>query len=336
MVSPWAIEGDGRRATLAEAHWCAAEPVRIPALCDSGVAGRGESLLAPGTQAWMRSETAQQQPARKLLAERGRAEQLHVAELDLAAQIANAAPGFDEQAQVGAHLQVHFVAGRLEAHVRVAALVHEPELSSIGRRVAELELDDGAAGRHARAVDVPMHAPGEECDIEIVLVHVTAPALSPHCQRIDDRSQLLARGSQRAAARQAFSCRAALHQSGALELTETTRQERGRNARHAAVDLVELRAAVDEPADDEQRPALAQQLDSERERTILTVLMCHDSIVLAARGRNQYKTASSGASGSGARLLPPEVNMQGDCDDEDGARVRPAPAGRCLVGGSAG
>jgi membrane-associated phospholipid phosphatase len=39
--------------------------------------------------------------------------------------------------------------------------------------------------------------------------------------------------------------------------------------------------------------------------------MCHGSIVLAAGSRNQYKTASSAATGGGARLLPPEVTMQG-------------------------
>src|SRR5262249_23588874 len=150
-------------------------------------------------------------------------------------------------------------------------------------------------------------------DVEIVLVHVATPALSPHRQRIDDRSQLLACRRQRAGARQAFFRRPALHEPGAFELTETPRQERRRNARHAAVNLVELRAAVDQAADDEQRPALAQQFDSERERTVLTVLMCHGSIVLASAGSNQYRTRSSCSAGCSARLLLPEVTMQGGC-----------------------
>src|SRR5215216_6297293 len=75
----------------------------------------------------------------------------------------------------------------------------------------------------------------------------------------------------------------------ALELTKASRQERGRNAWHAAVDLIELRAAIDQPAHDEQRPALAQQLDSERERTVLAILMCHGAIVLGVRNCDQYK-----------------------------------------------
>ena len=69
------------------------------------------------------------------------------------------------------------------------------------------------------------------------------------------------------------------------------------------MDRVELRAAVDEAADDEQGPALAQQLYGERQRTVLTVLVCHDAIVLAAGTADHYRTASSGAAGRRARLL---------------------------------
>jgi hypothetical protein len=107
-------------------------------------------------------------------------------------------------------------------------------------------------------------------------------SLSPHRERIDDRRQLLARGRQHAAARQAFAYRPALHEPGAFELAQAARQERRRDARHAAVNLVELLAAVDETADHEQRPALAQQLDCESQRTVLTVSMRHGPIVLAA------------------------------------------------------
>jgi hypothetical protein len=39
--------------------------------------------------------------------------------------------------------------------------------------------------------------------------------------------------------------------SPALELVQAPRQQRRRDARHAALNLVELRAAVDETADDE-------------------------------------------------------------------------------------
>lgn len=46
----------------------------------------------------MRGESAQQQPARKLLAQYLRAEQLHAACVNFPTQIANAAPRFDEQA----------------------------------------------------------------------------------------------------------------------------------------------------------------------------------------------------------------------------------------------
>ena len=215
--------------------------------------------------------------------------------LNLPPQVANAAPRFDEQAQVGAHLQVHFVAGRLEAHVRRAVLVHEPEAPAVGRRIAELELDDGAAGRHARSVDVAMHAPREEGDVEIVLVHVAAPALSPDRERIDDRGQLLARGVSVQLRGRPFFAGPRFTSPARSSCAQAPRQERRRDARHAAVDLVELRAAVDEAADDEQRPALAQQLDCERERTVLTVLVCHDSLSPRPGRGDQYRTASSGA-----------------------------------------
>ena len=132
-------------------------------------------------------------------------------------------------------------------------------------------------------------------------------------------------GGQRAAARQAFLRRAALDEAGALELAQSPRQERGRDARHATMDLVELRAAVDEAADDEQRPALAQQLDCERERAVLTVLMCHGSLSMRPHAATTTEQQVVAQAATGLDCCRTRLLRKG-APHEDGSRARADPA----------
>src|SRR5262245_8485751 len=124
-------------------------------------------------------QRAETEPVRQLSRERGASDDRDASGADLRAQIANTAPGFDEQAQVRAHENVDLVARILEAHVDGPTVAHEPEAARIVRRAAELEVEHDAAGRHAYGVQLHVHAPEQKGGIEIVGAHVPRPVLAP-------------------------------------------------------------------------------------------------------------------------------------------------------------
>jgi hypothetical protein len=99
------------------------------------------------------------------------------------------------------------------------------------------------------------HRPHEQRGVGVLAAdRAPYPALAPHRQAFDERLQLAAGAGEVVAAV------AVLHDAGALERAQALGQQRGRHRRDAVADLVEARAPVDQLADDQQRPALRQQL----------------------------------------------------------------------------
>ena len=129
----------------------------------------------------------------------------------------------------------------------------------------------------AKTIDVPSEDAGRsipelarQAGIQIVLTQVGAyPAVAPPAQLHHDGPQLLTRLGQDIAPAGALA--PDVDHPGARELAQAQRQQGGGHQRHAFVDLAKARAAGHELANDEQGPALAQQLGCLRQRAKLTV-----------------------------------------------------------------
>jgi hypothetical protein len=65
--------------------------------------------------------------------------------------------------------------------------------------------------------------------------------------------------------------RNALAEAGGFEQVKALLQQGGRDFRHAAMDVVEATATVNQTADNKHRPSLAQEFGGERKRTILAI-----------------------------------------------------------------
>src|SRR6185312_13407097 len=85
-----------------------------------------------------------------------------------------------------------------------------------------------------------------------------------------DREQL-APGRRQVVLKAGAGTAPALDDAGVLQLLEAPRQQRGRHARHAALQVVEAHAADQQLANDERRPALRQHFRGQRHRTELAV-----------------------------------------------------------------
>ena len=119
------------------------------------------------------------EPGRELLAQLATADQLDAAGADLPPQVAEAAPGLDEEAQVGAHHEVDVELRVLEAHLDLAVAADQPEAPAVGRRAAEGELHHRLAVRHGVRVHAQVHAPDEEGRVEVVVDSCRAPSAGP-------------------------------------------------------------------------------------------------------------------------------------------------------------
>jgi len=107
---------------------------------------------------------------------------------------------------------------------------------------------------------------------DIVMCFDECPALPASEAEVARAMRLSMRWAERS--------RAAFGQSCVFQLGQPLRQQRCRNTGHAPVDVVEAAAAVDQPADHQDGPALAEDLGGKREGTVLTVAARHAAIIL--------------------------------------------------------
>jgi len=104
-----------------------------------------------------------------------------------------------------------------------------------------------------------------------------------------DRLQLLARAREAILVAAGAVARAALDQVRVLQRLEALRQQAARHQRHAVQDLAEAIVAAQELSDDEQRPALAHDLQRLRHRAELTIC-AHTARMPEGRARPQRRS----------------------------------------------
>src|SRR5262249_8427814 len=132
--------------------------------------------------------------------------------------------------------------------------------------VVELELDDGPGIAETFGMCAPLERPQQQTEIDLVLrQRSTRPPLAPDPERHDDRHELLTgRG-------QAVGRGLADHDAFRLELLQPLRQQGRGGERNAALKVGEARRAARQAAQDERRPALAEDLRSLGDGTELVV-----------------------------------------------------------------
>src|SRR5262249_53651796 len=96
-------------------------------------------------------------------------------------------------------------------------------------------------------------------------------ALTPLAEALDDLAEFLARCSQAILAPAAARERRADDDTGVLQLAKPLAQQGAGDQRHAALDLAKPARAREQLAKDQRRPALGEDLGSDRDGTELTI-----------------------------------------------------------------
>ena len=116
------------------------------------------------------------------------------------------------------------------------------------------------------------HPPEHDDGIELARPRFTdRPARPPPAQHVDHALELPTRARERVHGSAAVRSRAALDDARLLEAAQPLHEERARDPGKPAIELVEAMDAGQELPNDEGRPAISQDLQSPRDRTVLTV-----------------------------------------------------------------
>ena len=181
------------------------------------------------------------------------------------------APDFSERTHCRFDDQGDFVARVVTAQVDLAVFDYQPPLAFAPARVRESKLNDDALLRREQfAMCKPTDIPHEESGIELFALESTAdPPCAPVSERQNKGPQLFSRGGQTVLGT-GFGLDAFDHPNF-LELAESLRKQRGGHAWYAATNVVEALAAAQQLADDQWRPALADDFGAASDRTELPI-----------------------------------------------------------------
>src|SRR5690606_23573813 len=140
------------------------------------------------------------------------------------------------------------------------------------RLVREGHLHDTAPCAERLRPHAPLQRPQQELEVELVRGELaTSPALPPDAESFDHRLEVAARGREMVGPAAATQGGATLDDAFRLELLQAARKQRRRGRRHPPLQLGEPRSPRGEVAQDECRPALAEQLGSLGNRTELAI-----------------------------------------------------------------
>src|SRR5678815_4714937 len=103
--------------------------------------------------------------------------------------------------------------------------------------------------------DAPAHIPHQDARVEVLRLDTDGPALAPGAERVDGGAEFSARFRQLVLAALPFVAGRAADDARHLQLAQTAREQRARDARNMSMDLVEAVTARQELAQDEWRPA---------------------------------------------------------------------------------
>ena len=186
-----------------------------------------------------------------------------------------AAPDLDHVGQRRRHRDGHRIAGVDVADIDVIGFDHQPPVARGRRDIGEAERHHGPTRRNRIQVDVAVHVPQQQLRIEILDAEVADPTDAPAAERFDHRLQLPPSLGQHVV--DTIAERLPFDDPGPLEPAQTLAQQRRRHPWHTPAELVEVPAAADQLAHDEQRPALVEQFHRLGDGAELVVRGAHGS-----------------------------------------------------------
>jgi len=182
-------------------------------------------------------------------------------------------------------LEVHVVAGIVRTQIDVGTCQDEPVGSILVLPKTE-ENDDTLIGEVADTYQFS-ERPHQKIGVETIVLEVLArPVISPRSERFDDGTEGAPRGGQTIDV-PPFAVAAKLFDNpAAAQRLETLGEQVLRNPRHAAVDVVEAKLAVQQLAQDEWRPALGEDLCAHGDGTELPIEAHGGSNLRSLAGRS--------------------------------------------------
>ena len=216
-----------------------------------------------------RGERAPGEPASEPALKRPRAAHRQLASPERAGQLG--APQVDavEGRGVDRDLEVDVEPGVLEADRDLGGLEHHPVAL---RRVAEVELDHRAIRGKLLTIDVAGHPDDQEVGVELLGAGIgERPGHPPLPHRLHDRLQVPAGERQAIVQRPPLGAGAPLDDLGPLERAKPIGEDRARDPRQAALELVEPARTAQHLAHDQERPAVAEDLARLGDRAVLRV-----------------------------------------------------------------
>ena len=174
-----------------------------------------------------------------------------------------------ERGGVDGDLEVDVEAGMLEADRDLGGLEDHP-ITPLG--VAKVEPNHGSVGRELPAIDVAGHPDDQQVGVELLGARLgERPGRAPLADRLHDRLEVTAAGREAVFEGAAFGARSALDDLGPLERAHAISEDRARDPREAALQLVEAARATEHLAHDQKRPAVAEDLGGLGDGTVLRV-----------------------------------------------------------------
>ena len=171
---------------------------------------------------------------------------------------------------MGGHNDVEIEPRILEADLNIFWVKHQPQPRS--PRSTDVETHDDAARREEMPVDAAPHPPHQERGILLLSAGVAKrPARPPLSKRLDDGFEFSARGAQMVFGPAAVGGQPSFNHAGLIQLPQALGQQRTRDPREAALEVVEPVDALEELANNERSPAVAEDLRAPSDRAVLSV-----------------------------------------------------------------
>src|SRR5215207_2274435 len=228
---------DALRPNVApHAHSGVADGVPLAHARERGYAGSGCSTRTLSGYAG-RGERAPGEPAPEAALEIPRAVQRQLARPHRTAELGPPKVDAVEGGGVNPDLEVDVEAGVLEADRHIGGLEHHPV--ALGG-VAEVELDHGAVSRELLAIDVPGHPDDQEVGVELLRSGIgERPGRPPLADCLYDRLKIAAGRGEPVLERPPLGPGPSLDDLGPLERAQALGEDRARDPRQAALELIE-------------------------------------------------------------------------------------------------
>jgi hypothetical protein len=182
---------------------------------------------------------------------------------------------------IGEYFQVDLVSRVEEAHINFGRIQDEPVAPF--RRLLELEEDDDPVIRQILLAHQPMHDPDDEIGVKVLVSEITTgPLVSPGSEGLDHRSELPAGVRELIFETMPLCDGFPPDNSAVRQGIEALAKQIARYPRHTSIDVSKPPGAGQEFPQNQRRPALGENLRSQRHGTklrISTHALKHDRIV---------------------------------------------------------